>query len=255
MDVLTVLRCRFFFCLTAFLATGAFAGDDKQCACNIVKALRTRNGDLAYETAKMISRMDEKARVTLIDPLIEALKEDDERTRARVSDALANIGPKAVPDLIKSLSHKDARVRQGAAFALKVLGLNSDISPAVPGLVHTLQDPQREVRAAAASALGCTKNEAAVAPLVKLVRTDEYWLARTNAVYSLRDLGRRHAKQVIPALIEVFKDEEQKWVPVAGALVFYGSDSVPPLLEVFQDQTLDRYIRLRALRLLGEIGP
>src|SRR6266852_1592329 len=217
MDVLTVLRCRFFFCLTAFLATAAFAGDDKQRACDIIKALKSRNGDLAHETAKMISRMDEKTRVTLIDPLIEALKEDAKRTRSDVSHALADIGPKVIPDLIKSLSHKDARVREGAAFALEVLGLNSDISPAVAGLVHTLQDPQREVRAVAASALGFTKNEAAVAPLVKLVRTNEYWLARTNAIYSLRDLGRRHAKQVIPALIEVFKDEEQKWVPVAGA--------------------------------------
>jgi HEAT repeat protein len=251
--LLTSLRCGYIFSLTAFLTTGAFA-DDEQRTCQIVKALKSRNGDLAYQTAKMISRMDEKTRVTLIDPLIEALKEDDKRARSSISHALANIGPKAVPDLMKSLSHKDARVREGAAFALEVFGLNSDISPAVPALLHALQDREREVRAAAASALGYTKNEATVAPLVNLVKTDEYWLARTNAINSLRILGRRHAKQVVPALIEVFKDEEQSWI-VEGALVFYGSDSVPPLLEVFQDQTLDRYVRLGALRLLAEIGP
>jgi HEAT repeat protein len=249
-------RFLYVFCLVAFLLTAAFADDNNQRACDIVKALKSPDADLAYKTAKLISKMDEKTRVTLINPLIEALKEDDNRARANVGDGLANIGPKAVPDLIKSLSHKDARVRQGSAFALEVLGLNADISPALPALVQTMQDPKREVRAAVASALGHVDNEAAVAALIKLARTDEYWLVKVNAINSLQSLGRHHAKQAIPALIELFRKQKfGDWFSTRGALVSYGSDSVPSLLEVFQDQTLDKHVRLGALQMLAEIGP
>ncbi len=68
------------------------------------------------------------------------------------ADALARIGPAAVPTLMKALESPEPYVRTRAAQAMARMG--PEASAAVPGLTRALRDQDPDVRRAAARALG-----------------------------------------------------------------------------------------------------
>lgn len=68
------------------------------------------------------------------------------------ADALARIGPAAVPALMQALDSKEPYVRERAAQAFARMG--PEASAAVPALTRALRDGDPDVRRAAARALG-----------------------------------------------------------------------------------------------------
>lgn len=90
-----------------------------------------------------------------------------ERSLSDVSDqeiaaeALARIGPPAVPSLVQALQHNDPLVRREAARVLMRMG--PDAKAAAPELTRLLDDEDEMVRKYAAKALGNIGPEAAVA--------------------------------------------------------------------------------------------
>ena len=54
-----------------------------------------------------------------VEPLIRALKDEDELVRVQTATALSKIGQPAVEPLIRALKDKDAGVREAAEAALK----------------------------------------------------------------------------------------------------------------------------------------
>jgi HEAT repeat protein len=66
-------------------------------------------------------------------------------------DALAKIGPKAVPDLVNGLYQRQAQVRLTSAMALGRIG--PPAKEAIPMLGKLLRDQSSEVRKAASEAL------------------------------------------------------------------------------------------------------
>jgi hypothetical protein len=85
------------------------------------------------------------------------------------ADALARIGEAAIPDLVRLLSHEDAKTRARAAWALGRMGVKG--KPAVPALAAALQDEDHLVRETAARALGQIGPEAteAIPDLIRMM--------------------------------------------------------------------------------------
>ncbi len=87
--------------------------------------------------------------------VVELLKSDDTRLRARAATTLWGMGPKAkagVPALASTLADPDMEVRVASAMALEAIG--PDAKEAMPALVRALKDREGRVRQWAAKALG-----------------------------------------------------------------------------------------------------
>jgi|GEM_PF-2911901 len=77
------------------------------------------------------------------------------------AEALARIGPPAVPSLVQALQHRDPQVRREATRVLMRMG--PDAKAAAPELTQLLDDEDELVRKYAAKALGNIGPDAAVA--------------------------------------------------------------------------------------------
>src|SRR5262249_2815359 len=142
-------------------------------------------------------------------------------------DALARIGPKAVPALIDLLAHQDVEIRGRAAAALKTIGPGA--ADAVPALVKRLGEGENQwVCRNALEALAAIgpKAEAAVPALIKtvldpkatipeakpgvLLQEGPYWIyelpLREAAAQALAAIGPKALpavkKDLFPALIK-----------------------------------------------------
>jgi HEAT repeat protein len=98
---------------------------------------------------------------SLLDELQREATERPSRTPAAATLALARMGPKAVPGLVRLLASPEASVRTGAATALA--GQGAGAAAAVPALVKLLNDPESEAQVVAADALGAVGPAAAQA--------------------------------------------------------------------------------------------
>jgi HEAT repeat protein len=102
-----------------------------------------------------------------VDPLVEALRDEDARVRSYAACALGEIGdPRAVDPLIYALQDEDEEsdVRSGAARALGEIGDPRAVDP----LVEALQDEDENVRLRAAWALGEIGDARAIEPLTHM---------------------------------------------------------------------------------------
>jgi hypothetical protein len=90
--------------------------------------------------------------------LVEALGDGDAIVVQHVGNALAGLGPKAVPALVGALSHPDKAMRSRAAEVLGRLGAACQAGDALPALLKALKDREVEVRRAAACALSQVVN-------------------------------------------------------------------------------------------------
>jgi HEAT repeat protein len=84
-----------------------------------------------------------------IPALIEALKYED--LRAYAADRLLNIGPEAVPELIRALEGEYGPIREYAAWILGKMGPEAEA--AIPALTEALWDKDKRVRGTAQKAL------------------------------------------------------------------------------------------------------
>ena len=104
----------------------------------------------------------------LIDALLKAVDDENERVRLEAIHAVGVIGGKAFPAsaepaLIKALDHYDAAVRAGAAHVVGRLKVKS----AGDALIKAINDSDREVRYAAMLALGQIREARAVEALTQ----------------------------------------------------------------------------------------
>jgi HEAT repeat protein len=80
-----------------------------------------------------------------------ALRQGDQRLASAAAAALGNLGPTALPALIRSLAHPNPVIRQAASYGLSFPRTNA--TPAIPALCRALADTNEAVRASAAYAL------------------------------------------------------------------------------------------------------
>ncbi len=113
----------------------------------------------------------EPAIPALLDAMTREVVHRPGRTPACAAQALARVGPRAVPGLVKLLDHRDLSVRASAAHALA--GQGSLAAPAVPGLCRLLSEAHGEIGVLACQALGAIGPAAreAVPQLLELSET------------------------------------------------------------------------------------
>ena len=154
-----------------------------------------------------------------ISPLIDAL--DSRKGRGgrgagrmqsvmHIAQALARIGPAAIPPLQTALESQDAQQRAAAARALGAFGPAA--AAAVPALVKNLADGSEPVREDSVDAIGQIGGPARPALLAALGDADAK--RRAGAALALAQLG-ASAKDTAPTLIPILEKEKDPAARVA----------------------------------------
>lgn len=141
--------------------------------------------------------------------LMRSINDPSESMRRKTIAALGRIGPAsqlAIPSLLESLAYDEfAAVRDAAETALAAIG-----SPAVPALVHLLQDQDAELRLRAARGLGQMKilAQPAANPLRKLLvdKNPEVRLAVAKALWQITN----RANESLPVFVETLKSPDRQ---------------------------------------------
>jgi len=167
---------------------------------------------------------------------LEELKSEDTEARKQAAEELGTIGDaKAVDPLIEALEDRDCSVRRAAAGSLDSLGWKP-------------QDDQRKALYAVAMAdwTGAANlGEAAVEPLMIVLRDSRELLMQEKAAEALIDVG----EAAVESLIETLKDEKVHDV-AAAVLVNIGTPAVKHLIEALKDKG----VRKEIAEILVEIG-
>ncbi|MBP3954893.1 HEAT repeat domain-containing protein [Gemmata sp. G18] len=199
-------------------------------------------------------------------------------------DALARIGPKAVPTLIDLLAHHDVEIRGRATAALKTIG--PDASDAVPALIKRLGEGENQwvcLNALEALAAIGPKAEVAVPTLIKTVLDPKatvpkgnplapigsYWIyqlpLRKAAAQALTAIGPKALsavqKDLFPAIIKALDDADDHGRFLSG----FGSEHAWSVWEPFDADAaplvpaivryLSRHSNSRLVLSLLELGP
>lgn len=231
------------------------------------------NRELRWLAARALGRLrDARA----LEPLTEALQDEDSGLRGSAANALGEIGdPRAVEYLIKALEDKDDYPVKHAAEALGKLGDVAVVEHLVPFLRH---DPRSEITQAAAKSLeklgwkakddeekayfllakwdweGLAKlGKAAVPPLIWAMEIDTKSL-RQQAAMTLGKIGDpRAVKPIIRAWRADWAPGSRFNVEIALCLI---SDpaAVEPLIEALRGEGVSEYKRWLAAKALGRRG-
>ncbi|MBU7017168.1 MAG: HEAT repeat domain-containing protein [Theionarchaea archaeon] len=185
--------------------------------------------------------------ITIIDSLLDELKDERSEVRESAADVLGKIGSeKAVDPLIRLLTDDDSDFRESAADVLGKIGSEKAVNP----LIRLLTDDNSNVRWRAADTLGQIGSEKAVNPLIRLL-TDDNSSVRWSAAYALGQIG---SEKAVDPLIELLTDDNSnvRW-SAAYALGQIGSEkAVDPLIRLLTDN--DSRVRWKAADALGQIG-
>jgi len=189
---------------------------------------------------------DARARAAVVDALIQALADSDERVRWLAAMSLEEIGDvRAMEPLMRALRDSDEWVYVGAAMALGKMG-----APAVEPLIQALGDSDKRIRWEAVLALGRIGDPRALEPLIGALG-DPDATVRWRAAEALGEIG---DVRVIEPLIGVLGDPDAtvRW-RVPWVLGKIGDPrAVEPLVQALRDQ--DVRVRSGAVWALEEIG-
>ncbi len=215
----------------------------------LMERLRREGPEFADQAARTLAQIGPAA----VPALIKALADAAPPVRRRALWALAVIGPDAaaaVEPVSDFLEDKDAQVRTLAALALAEIGPES--RPAVPRLAKLLRDPDPEARAWAAVALHEIGPEMIEHLLAALKEPD--LPVRLSAVQALPRF--RDANEAVQALADALRDPDASVrTTAAAALVQLGPEAkaaLPGLLACLKEQ--DRALQATAFTAILLIG-
>lgn len=253
----------------------------------LVARLKDQDPFVRAAAARALSALPPSPEIT--GPIFEkALAEADETTTHYMLDALAGLGPKAVPRLIAALKHTSLRgqiahilgqIGPPAAPATDALAkLVSDEDPnvgieaahalakigpaakaAVPALIAALDYPESKARHAAAYALGAIGPAAAAAEpaLLKVINgtDDSLSLISAWALIKISGVSAKTAAAVLPELITGLQssssESRQHAAETLGSLGALAKESAPELEHATKDA--DQRVRAAAAAALKAI--
>jgi HEAT repeat protein len=176
-----------------------------------------------------------------LESLIKDLGSKDKERRWKASEELAEIGKKALNQLLEALKSNNVDLRVGAAITLGKIGV-------VEPLISALNDTEWEVRWAAATSLGNLRAKEAVDGLIALLK-DEFWEVRRAAAIAL---GKIRDEKAAKPLAEALEAELMIRFEAARALIQLGSKAVGSLQALLNSEDPD--VRMKAAEALGLIG-
>ena len=156
-----------------------------------------------------------------VEPLINALNNQDSYVRSSAADALVKIGSdSAFKALINALNHQDYDVRRRAAEALGNIGSDSAVEP----LINALNDRDAHVYRSAADALGKISSDSAVKALINALNDRDSYVRRS----AVDALGNIAGSDKITQLWELFHNDtsDAKYVilEIQDRCKFYNHD-------------------------------
>lgn len=174
----------------------------------LIRKLNVADEDFRSNAARALGDTGNKRAVS---PLIEAFRNGRLSLEFR-GGALGKIGgDEAVQFLLNALQDKDKGNREGAAHAL---GWSKD-QRAVEPLIHLLvNDKERYVRARSAAALANIGDKHAVEPLIKALGDEDDYVRKTVAT-ALGNLGDERAIEPLTGLLSDSVDDVRKATMVA----------------------------------------
>ncbi len=185
-----------------------------------------------------------------VEPLIQALGSEDEKSSGEAFEALMSIGPAVIDHLILALGEDNNRIRSAAAGALYQMG---EVS--VDPLVVALEHESHSIRGAAAETLGHLKDVRAVEPLTRKI-WDENEYVRSCAAEALGNIGdRRPVELLLKSLCNIKPAVRQASATALGKIG--DSRAMDPLVKTLDDTNYDPevyQIRRVALEALEKIG-
>lgn len=143
---------------------------------------------------------------TIIEPLINALSDENSQVRFKSSQALGNVGEIAVDPLIEAAkSEEDGEVKRYILEAIKKIGSLKSVDY----FIEALDDDDWGVKKVAARALGELGDLKALEPLQKALDDDD-WGVRLAGIYSLGDLASEESIAMIKKARRKEKDKDFK---------------------------------------------
>jgi HEAT repeat protein len=193
---------------------------------------------LKEEIAKLLKAKD-------VEKLVALLQAERRGTRIQAIRALGELRKlSTVQPLVEAMGDEEMLVRQAAAGALVEIG-----ERAIPALVETLKGPGGRITPHALWALGEIGSPDAIDAVVKAAESRS-WRIRWCAVESLGDLG---GKRAIATLVRALGDRDERVRNAAYlALQKIGKPAVASLRTALRHP--DKQVRPQAAKLLESIG-
>jgi HEAT repeat protein len=210
-----------------------------------------------WDTAEALAKIGPPA----VPRLLELLQTGKVSRRPLIVKTLGMIGakhPDVVPTLIRILNDPTPAMRQAAIDALT--GMSPKVHEVVPALSEKLKDKEAGIRLAAAAALLAIQGRearAAVPTLVELLAQPDIHHRRT-AVGLLGDLGAT-AKEALPALTRARTDVDggvrtaAAWAIAKIQRSEAAQAAAAVMMEALTDK--DATVRKHSIRCLAQVGP
>ncbi len=162
-----------------------------------------------WDACQICPMLDVSTRTQLIEDWIYLVDHGNaqDRTDAFIAE-MGGFGPEALRPLLKALNHRNPRVREFAAVALRMRGQAAVIMPA---LLAKLKDPDDAVRAVSILTLVWLppdqETAEKIAPLITAALNDPSPLVRADACNAMWRLA-PYSKPAVPALVNLLKDPD-----------------------------------------------
>jgi WD40 repeat protein len=251
-----------------------------------VKTLRDDRDVKNLKTAAAgLGRLGKDAPPAALPALINRLHEDNAEVQTAAINALAAVGPSAVPALITAYKTAVANNRRRLAVLTTLGAMGADAVAAVPMLSSALSDKTPEIRTAAAGALGrlgpgavaamlplLSSNDAGVRgaaeaallndrmlPIViKAAGRDRDARTRLTALAAIARMGDKAEARAMPVLFEALQDKDPAiraaGIRTIGAVGSGDRDTVEMLALLMSVTEEDRAVRLAAAQAIGAFG-
>ena len=223
----------------------------------IIGALKDEDQGVRYRAAEALGQIKN---TTAVDALIEALNDEDGDVRQKAAWALGQIDDSRTIDPLSYASVKDAqgyvRVEAYDALQKSTVGGNKVDARSVDPIIGALKDEDQGVRYRAAEALGQLKNATAVDALIEALN-DENGDVRQKAAWALGQID--DARTIDPLSYASVKDaegyvREEAYNALQKSTVGgnkVDARSVDPIIGALKDE--DQGVRYRAAEALGQI--
>ncbi len=208
---------------------------------------------LGWKPTEQIEQIEPSPKSEDIEPLIDALKNQDSNVRYEAASALSRIGDhRSVEPLLDVLKDPESSVRRVVTEAIIKIGTPAAIERLITELKIELKDENVDIRKNAASTLAKTEDPLAVEPLIDALKDEDDGVRQTASwAFAYTKIGDSRA---VEPLIDALRDEANNVrMYAAQALDIIGDPrSVEPLIHALED----RYesVREKAASALSKIG-
>lgn len=233
------------------------ASGDEASVPSLIAALKDSDFITRSKAARALSRFPEQADV-VVPALIGCLDDPNDTFRMNAARALGAFGEKAKPAFPNLMKMVTSTNYQEGTTAVAML-VNIDPEAALAALIKNLKSEDLEVRRTTAWALMITKarGKPAVPALVKCLKDPDGKL-KQNAAVALREIA-EEPDVVVPALMENLKDSDLKVRSITAiALSGFGEKAkaaVPTILKLLEENGNDELTASGLYNALAKIDP